>query len=205
MEQAGTVQPKYQSPRSSRFWNTVLRFQSYFGLIAILVLSTLVSPVRNGHNIFLDPNNLLNIVRFASENGIIAIGMTLVILIGGIDLSVGAVMALCAVGAASFMMRAGLGTLPTVALVLSIGAPGGHDQRAGHHPLQHPVLYRHAGHAQHCPRAGFALVGRVRHPARLWHGSRSGAAELQNVVRRHDHRSAASTFPFRSSTFWAWA
>ena len=125
MEQAGTVQPKYQSTRSSRFWSTILRFQSYFGLIAILVLSTLVSPVRNGHNIFLDPNNLLNIVRFASENGIIAIGMTLVILIGGIDLSVGAVMALCAVGAASFMMRDGLGTLPTVALVLSIGALAG--------------------------------------------------------------------------------
>lgn len=125
MEQAGTVQPKYQDARSSRFWSTVLRFQSYFGLIAILVLSTLVSPVRNGHNIFLDPNNLLNIVRFASENGIIAIGMTLVILIGGIDLSVGAVMALCAVGAASFMMRDGLGTLPTVMLVLSIGALAG--------------------------------------------------------------------------------
>jgi ribose transport system permease protein len=102
-----------------------LRFQSYFGLIVILILSTLVSPLRDGRNIFLDPNNLLNIVRFASENGIIAIGMTLVILIGGIDLSVGAVMALCAVGAASFMMRAGLGTLPTVALVLSIGALAG--------------------------------------------------------------------------------
>jgi ribose transport system permease protein len=125
MEQAGTVQPKYKSERSSRFWSNVLRFQSYFGLIAILILSTLFSPVRDGRNIFLDPNNLLNIVRFASENGIIAIGMTLVILIGGIDLSVGAVMALCAVGAASFMMRAGLGTLPTVALVLGIGALAG--------------------------------------------------------------------------------
>ena len=121
MEQAGTVQPEYKSARSSRFWSTVLRFQSYFGLIAILILSTLVSPMRDGRNIFLDPNNLLNIVRFASENGIIAIGMTLVILTGGIDLSVGAVMALCAVGAASFMIRAGLGTLPTVLLVLSIG------------------------------------------------------------------------------------
>jgi ribose transport system permease protein len=125
MEQAGTVQPKYKSERGSRFWSNVLRFQSYFGLIAILILSTLFSPVRDGRNIFLDPNNLLNIVRFASENGIIAIGMTLVILIGGIDLSVGAVMALCAVGAASFMMRAGLGTLPTIALVLSIGALAG--------------------------------------------------------------------------------
>ena len=100
----------------------VLRFQSYFGLILILILATLVSPVRNGHNIFLDPNNLFNIVRFASENGIIAIGMTLVILTGGIDLSVGAVLALCAVGAASFMMRSGFGTLPTVILVLAIGS-----------------------------------------------------------------------------------
>lgn len=125
MEQAGAVQSQHQSARSRSFWSTVLRFQSYFGLIAILVLSTLVSPVRDGRNIFLDPNNLLNIVRFASENGIIAIGMTLVILIGGIDLSVGAVMALCAVGAASFMMRDGLGTPATVALVLSIGAAAG--------------------------------------------------------------------------------
>lgn len=123
MEQAGTVPTTKQTgERTSRFWSRVLRFQSYFGLIVILILSTLLSPVRDGHNIFLDPNNLLNIVRFASENGIIAIGMTLVILIGGIDLSVGAVLALCAVGAASFMMRSGLGTLPTVLLVLSLGA-----------------------------------------------------------------------------------
>jgi ribose transport system permease protein len=108
--------------RMNQFWNTVLRFQSYFGLIAILILASLVSPMRNGHNIFLDPNNLFNIVRFASENGIIAIGMTLVILTGGIDLSVGAVLALCAVGSAAFMMRYGFGTIPTVLLVLILGS-----------------------------------------------------------------------------------
>jgi ribose transport system permease protein len=122
MGQTTVVQSAHASQRASRFWSYILRFQSYFGLIAILILSALVSPVRNGHNIFLDPNNLLNIVRFASENGIIAIGMTLVILIGGIDLSVGAVLALCAVGAASFMMRSGLGTVPTVFLVLCLGS-----------------------------------------------------------------------------------
>ena len=72
-------------------------------------------------NVFLEPRNLLNIVRFASENGIIAIGMTLVILTGGIDLSVGAVLALCAVGAAAFMTRYDLGTAPTVLLVLALG------------------------------------------------------------------------------------
>ena len=98
-----------------------LRFQSYFGLIGILILSALVSPVRNGHNIFLNPENLLNIVRFASENGIIAIGMTLVLITGGIDLSVGAVLALCAVGSASFMMRGAWQTVPAILIILSLG------------------------------------------------------------------------------------
>lgn len=103
----------------------VLRFQSYFGLIAIILISALLSPVRNGNNIFLTPTNLLNIVRFASENGIIAVGMTFVILIAGIDLSVGAVLALCAVGAASALMHMGWSTAPTVLLTLGIGLSAG--------------------------------------------------------------------------------
>jgi ribose transport system permease protein len=123
------VQTPADMPTVSRsrraFWvragQFALRFQSYFGLIGILVLSAAVSPVRNGHNIFLNPENLLNIVRFASENGIIAIGMTLVIITGGIDLSVGAVLALCAVGSASFMMRSGWQTVPTILIILSLG------------------------------------------------------------------------------------
>jgi len=99
----------------------ILRFQSLFGLAAILVLSAILSPVRDGRPIFLAPDNLLNIVRFASENGIIAVGMTLVILTGGIDLSVGAVLALCAVGAAACLMRYHLNVGVTVALVLALG------------------------------------------------------------------------------------
>jgi ribose transport system permease protein len=111
--------------KSNDFWKKasqfMLRSQSYFGLIGILILSTALSPVRNGHNIFLNPENLLNIVRFASENGIIAIGMTLVIIIGGIDLSVGAVLAISAVGSAAFLMRYGWDTVPTILIILSMG------------------------------------------------------------------------------------
>ena len=103
----------------------VLRFQSYFGLIGIVIISAMLSPTRNGINIFLTPTNLLNIVRFASENGIIAVGMTFVILIAGIDLSVGALLALCAVGAASALMRMGLGTFETILMTLSIGLGAG--------------------------------------------------------------------------------
>ncbi len=43
---------------------------------------------------FATPQNLLNIVRQVSVIGIVALGMTLVIIVGGIDLSVGAVLAL---------------------------------------------------------------------------------------------------------------
>jgi ribose transport system permease protein len=109
------------SRRLKPIWEFVLRFQSYFGLIVIVIVAAFLSPVRDGQNIFLDPRNILNIVRFASENGIIAIGMTFVILTGGIDLSVGAVLALCAVGAAAFMMRLGFGTVETVLAVLALG------------------------------------------------------------------------------------
>jgi ribose/xylose/arabinose/galactoside ABC-type transport system permease subunit len=55
----------------------------------------LFSPVdRAGASIFLDSGNLTDVLRQVSIIGIIAVGMTLVILTGGIDLSVGTVMAL---------------------------------------------------------------------------------------------------------------
>lgn len=100
----------------------ILRFQSLFGLIAILILSTIFSPLNGRQVIFLQPQNLLNIIRFASENGIIAVGMTLVILTEGIDLSVGAVLALGAVGAAAFLMHYHCGVFVTVPAVLALGA-----------------------------------------------------------------------------------
>ena len=125
MSEATIDRPGVSREQLDRFWNVVLRFQSLFGLIAIIILAAILSPSRDGSNVFLEPRNLLNIVRFASENGIIAIGMTLVILTGGIDLSVGAVLALCAVASASFMMQSGLGTVPTIVLVLAIGGFAG--------------------------------------------------------------------------------
>ena len=146
----------------------MLRFQSYFGLIAIVVISALLSPTRNGINVFLTPPNLLNIVRFASENGIIAVGMTLVILIGGIDLSVGAVLALCAVATSAFLMRMGLGTLPTIVLVLSIGLGVGLISGLVTNAAESAAIYHHPGHAQHRARRRFALVGGLCHPPGLW-------------------------------------
>jgi len=60
------------------------------GVIIIFVLCVIVSPVNSkGSLIFLKFENLTNILRQVSENGIISVGMTFVIIAGGIDLSVG--------------------------------------------------------------------------------------------------------------------
>ncbi|HIF9194981.1 TPA: ribose ABC transporter permease [Photobacterium damselae] len=69
-------------------------------LIALIFLIVVVS--------FLNPNfftvdNILNILRQTSVNAIIAVGMTLVILTAGIDLSVGSVLALCGAFAATLI------------------------------------------------------------------------------------------------------
>ena len=69
-------------------------------LIALVFLIVVVS--------FLNPNfftvdNILNILRQTSVNAIIAVGMTLVILTAGIDLSVGSVLALCGAFAATMI------------------------------------------------------------------------------------------------------
>ena len=144
-----------------------MRFQSVFGLVAILVISAIVSPIRDGHIVFLDAENLLNIVRFASENGIIAVGMTLVILTGGIDLSVGALLALCAVGTAACLMRYGLNTAETILLMLGLGACAGLRQRPGDDETANPVVYHHAGNAVRRARHRLALVGRLCHSTGL--------------------------------------
>lgn len=100
------------------------QFQSYIALIVIFVVATLIS-VKDGENVFLSLRNLMNVLRAVSENGIIAIGMTMILILGDIDLSVGSIVGLVSTGCASLMMRSGLGLLPSVLLSLLIGAAYG--------------------------------------------------------------------------------
>lgn len=99
----------------------VFRFQSLFGLAAVVLIATILSPTRDGQIIFLDPNNLGNIIRATSEIGILAVGMTFVILTGGIDLSVGSVLGLASVGTATFFTVYDHGIVTTVLAILLIG------------------------------------------------------------------------------------
>ncbi|MBL4830609.1 MAG: ribose ABC transporter permease [Aliivibrio sp.] len=69
-------------------------------LIALILLITVVSFLNAN---FFTLDNILNILRQTSINAIIAVGMTLVILTAGIDLSVGSILALCSAFAATMV------------------------------------------------------------------------------------------------------
>ncbi|MDW5417835.1 ribose ABC transporter permease [Iodobacter sp. CM08] len=94
-------------------------------LLALLLISSVLSVMSRD---FLTVNNLLNVLRQVSINALIAFGMTFVILLGGIDLSVGAVLALSSIAIAS-MMAAGmdpiLATLCGVLAGAALGAVNG--------------------------------------------------------------------------------
>jgi len=79
-----------------------------FVVLCILVASLCQYQVVRGEwseNSFITPDNLMLILYQISINGILAVGMTFVIITGGIDLSVGSVLAFAGMLAASFATR----------------------------------------------------------------------------------------------------
>jgi D-xylose transport system permease protein len=101
------------------------RLSPWIPLITLLALSVAFSL---SHDAFLTDRNLTNLFRQVSVNCVLAFGMTLVILIGGIDLSVGSVLALCTVFAGLMQRDLGFaewglaGTALTGFLLLGSGA-----------------------------------------------------------------------------------
>lgn len=84
------------------------------GLVALSLVFTLTSEY------FFSFDNFVNILRQASINMIIAVGMTIVILTGGIDLSVGSIVALSACSIAQLSQAAGLNIWVSVAIGILI-------------------------------------------------------------------------------------
>jgi ribose transport system permease protein len=91
------------------------RNKSLIGLIILVAAVATASPN------FLEVGNLLNMLSQTSINGVMAMGMTFVILTGGIDLSVGAVLALSGAIAAS-LIAGGYGLAVAVPVALLVGA-----------------------------------------------------------------------------------
>jgi putative xylitol transport system permease protein len=89
-------------------WTAGLMLQRYGILLALLVACLTLALINEN---FLSTRNILNVLRQTSINGILAIGMTFVILTRGIDLSVGSVAALAGVVAASLATTSSAGTV----------------------------------------------------------------------------------------------
>jgi ribose transport system permease protein len=95
--------------------------QSVAGLLIVLALAVAISPkTATGERIFLQPGNLTDILRQAAEIGVMALGMTLVILNAGIDLSVGSTLALAATVTAMVLTRWHTGLAPGAHIAVAV-------------------------------------------------------------------------------------
>lgn len=102
--------------RPSLAWRNWL---ARFGLPLALLATGLVLAIATPN--FLTPQNLVIVLRQISINGILAVGVTFVLLTGGVDLSLGSVLALSGVVAASL---AHPGSSPLLAVLAGLGTGG---------------------------------------------------------------------------------
>jgi len=99
---------------SAKRWftsNSIISLISIFLLISLL--ASLISPV------FFSADNFQNIIRNMAVVGIIAMGMTTVLIAGEVDLSVGSTMAFSAMVGATLM--GGGASIPVIAATLTAG------------------------------------------------------------------------------------
>lgn len=98
-EQSRTAEPRPSKMRTEVTEGTTGRIKAFLKRnavwIAFLVLAVGATILTDGG--FLQPRNLTNLLRQASINGVLAAGMTLVILHGGIDLSIGSIVAVAGI------------------------------------------------------------------------------------------------------------
>ena len=109
--------------QKKRAWMDILNESKPFLALAALLIVCMVS---NEH--FRSPQNLINITRQVSYTGIVALGMTFVIIAGGIDLSIGSLLALAGVSGIMLMGKIAdpaAAVLAAFAVTLGIGILGG--------------------------------------------------------------------------------
>lgn len=99
---------------SKGFSGIFKKFGLLFVVLGIMIIMTIVSPV------FLTSTNLLNVLRQVSIYGIMATGMTFVIMLGGIDLSVGSILAVSGVISGSIIVANPNAVF--IAIIAAVGA-----------------------------------------------------------------------------------
>ena len=126
-----------------------INYSAYAPVIALLVL-VLCSALASDH--FLLARNITNVLRQVSYTGIIALGMTFVIIAGGIDLSVGSMLALVGVLLIYVINAVGDGVTAVmlgVAAALALGVFFGSPEWIDYNPGQGSFLYCNPRHHVH--------------------------------------------------------
>ena len=91
------------------------KFATLIGLFVVIAIFAILKPK------FLDVSNIFNLLRQASINGLLALGMTFVVLTGGIDLSVGSILGASGIFAALVAQNQGLPWFVAVLVGLGVG------------------------------------------------------------------------------------
>jgi hypothetical protein len=118
--------------------NSKRRWVDYVFLIAFLVLILVAASMSD---VFFTQRNISNLLRQIVTNGLISLGMLVVILTGGIDLSVGPIVAFSAIVVAGMIQDQGL-PLPCHRDILAVGSLRLVQRSA---ILFKPNLHRHTG------------------------------------------------------------
>lgn len=110
-----------------RFKNGAVKyFKDNIGIIiALLAMCVFLVVFPTTRSTFLTQNNVFNILRQNASNLFLATGMTMVIILGGIDLSVGSVIALSGCVAAGCVVNMGLPEVAAFLIAILIGAAVG--------------------------------------------------------------------------------
>ncbi len=112
------VQSAYQRIREHKVGGPIVRFLADNSVIVAFVAMVIIATILAGDS-FMSQTNIINILRTVSIIGIISLGMTLIIISGGIDLSVGS--ALVLVGAAGIWAMNETGSILLGLLVMLLG------------------------------------------------------------------------------------
>ncbi len=98
-------------------------FRGNIGIIGVLVIMCVIVTIATDK--FLTTNNIISVLRQISINTYIALGMTLIIILGHIDLSVGAIVAMSGTLTVGFIVTQGLPIGPSIIVGLMLGTIAG--------------------------------------------------------------------------------
>lgn len=110
-----TTITKEKPEKNFKLSNVTQKLGPLLGFIILVIIVSVLNPD------FLEPLNILNLLRQVAINALIAFGMTFVILTGGIDLSVGSILALSSAFVANLMLA---GVDPILAIIIGCAAGG---------------------------------------------------------------------------------